>query len=42
MQSASASLVSESQFGQCVSGVAFTTPECASGSFVNVRVVLIL
>ena len=25
-----------------MSGVAFTTPECASGSFVNVRVVLIL
>ena len=42
MQSASASLVCESYFGQCASGPVCTTPECASASLVNMRVVLIL
>ena len=42
MECASASLVSESQFGQRASGPVCTTQECASASLVNVRVVLIL
>ena len=29
-------------YSQCASGVAFTTPECASASLVNVRVVWLL
>ena len=32
----------ECYFGQCASGLVFTTPECASACLVNVRVILIL
>ena len=35
-------LMSECYFGQCASGLVFTTPECASACLVNVRVILIL
>ena len=42
MECASASLVCESQFGQCASGPVCTTQERASASLVNVRVVWLL
>ena len=39
MQCASASLVCESLFGRCASGLIFTTPKCARATLANVRVV---
>ena len=42
MQCASASLVWESQLGQCASSSVCTTPECASASLINARVVRFL
>ena len=32
----------EFQFGQCASGLVFTTPECATANLVNVRVIWLL